>query len=120
VVAKTILIIDDEKSVRRTLSRFLEREGYEVKTANGVEEARGLISGADLVLSDIRMGDGINGLEYLEELKAQGFETPIFLMSGIFDFAESERAIQLTGHPVIPKPVEFAALSEFIKKVLQK
>ena len=67
-------IIDDEKSVRRTLSRFLEREGYNVMTAGGVEEARGLISGADLVLSDIRMGDGKNGIEFLEELKNQGFE----------------------------------------------
>jgi len=118
-MAQTILIIDDEKSVRRTLSRFLEREGYEVITANGVEEARGLISGADLVLSDIRLGDG-NGLNFLEELKTQGFEKPVFLMSGIFDFKESERAIQLTGQPVIPKPVDFGGLLKFVRKVLQE
>lgn len=118
-MAQTILIIDDEKSVRRTLSRFLEREGYNAITAEGVEEARGLISGADLVFSDIRLGDG-NGLEFTEKLKNQGFEKPVFLMSGIFNFDESERAIRLTGHPVIPKPVEFAALSEFIKKVLRE
>jgi len=36
-------------------------------------------------------------------------------MSGLSDLAESERAIQLTGHPVIPKPVEFSELLKFVK-----
>lgn len=118
-MAHTILIIDDERSVRKTISAFLEQEGYNVTTAEGIEAARTLIPGADLVISDIRMRDG-NGIKFIEELKEQGFEKPVLLMSGASNFAESERAIQLTEHPVIPKPVVFAGLLKLVKKVLRE
>jgi len=116
-MAKTILIIDDEKSVRKTLSRFLEREGYNVTTAEGVEEARGLIAEADLVMSDIRLGDG-NGIEFLDELRCQGFDKPVLLMSGFLIDTEIEKAIELTGFPVIQKPTSFEEIFRIVEGIL--
>ncbi len=113
----TILIVDDEKSVRKTLSLLLEREGYDAVAAEGIEAARGLVSGADLVLLDIRLDDG-NGLDFLEELNEQGFDKPVFLMSGMFNLSEWGRAVKLTGRPVINKPVESAGLMKLIAKTL--
>lgn len=118
-MSRTILIVDDEKSVLEFLSRLFRLKGFEVLSAESVEEARKLISECDLVLSDIRIG-GDNGIEFLEELRSQGFDKSALLMSGMMIEAESERAIELTGHSVIPKPTNFKEVLEIVERIIAR
>jgi len=68
-MAKTILIVEDEESLRLLYKRELEEEGYKVETVASGEEAVKKIDGdhIDLVVLDIRLG-GMTGLEALEEM----------------------------------------------------
>lgn len=116
-MVKTILIIDDEKSVRKTLSIFFTSEGYEVITAADLKTARNFILDSDIVLLDIRLPDG-NGIYFLRELKAQGIDKPVLLMSCMTNSSENEMALDLTGQPVIEKPAEFQEVLKIVEKTL--
>jgi len=68
-----ILIVDDEKNIRRTLRMVLESEGYPVAEAGSAAEAEAaLAAGAvELILLDVKLGDD-NGIDLLRQLKARG------------------------------------------------
>ncbi|HLB05770.1 MAG TPA: response regulator, partial [Thermodesulfobacteriota bacterium] len=82
-MAKTILIIDDEKSIRASLKGALEDEGFEVLTAPDGESgiARASDELPDLILLDIWM-PGIDGIETLNRLKRLLPKLPVVMMSG--------------------------------------
>src|SRR5688500_7435252 len=71
--AEPILIIDDEKNIRRTLRMVLEGEGHVVHEAGSIVEAEAVLgkSAVDLILLDVKLGDD-NGLDLLRTLKARG------------------------------------------------
>jgi CheY-like chemotaxis protein len=77
-----ILVVDDEPSVLEVTGELLVREGHEVATAAGAEEALELLRqrSFDLLITDITM-PGIDGLQ-LASMAAAESETPILLMSG--------------------------------------
>ncbi|MGB7813930.1 MAG: response regulator, partial [Polyangia bacterium] len=66
----TILIVDDEKNIRRTVRMVLEGEGYTVEEAASGEEALARLPDVvpDLILLDVQL-PGISGLDLLESLK---------------------------------------------------
>ena len=66
----TILVVDDELSMREFLKILLEKEGYEISTASEASSAIELIKGQnfDLVISDIKM-PGMGGLSQLKKIK---------------------------------------------------
>ena len=68
-----ILIIDDEKNIRRTLRMVLEGEGHVVHEAGSIAEASAVLERdpIDLILLDVKLGDD-NGLDLLRTLKARG------------------------------------------------
>jgi len=118
-MAKTILIIDDEESIRNLLVRFFTMKGLRVITAGSVEEARGLVDESNLVLSDIRIGDE-NGLIFLEEIRGVGVVKPFLFMSGMQIDYEYEKAIELTGYPVLFKPDITRVVFEIVERVLEE
>lgn len=79
----TILITDDEKSIRNTLREILEFENYAVLEAEEGREALEIIQSinVDLVLLDIKM-KGMDGLEVLEKIKKEKSELPVIMISG--------------------------------------
>ncbi len=102
----TILVVEDEPSVRGALRRLLEREGYAVLEATHGAEALTVwyANGAEVraVLSDVRMPI-MTGPEFVRLLRATGSRTPVVLMSG---FADSElvRALPEGVTEVLSKP----------------
>ena len=69
-----ILIVDDQPVVRGALRRTLTRDGYEFLEAGSGEEGLARLAehpDADIVISDMDMGSGMNGLEFLEQVRAQ-------------------------------------------------
>lgn len=116
-MVKTILIIDDEKAIRDLLTRFFSMKGLRVITAESITEARERIPESDLVLSDIRIGEE-NGMKFLEEIRSQGSDKPYLFMSGMQIESEYEKAIELTGHPVLFKPEIMRVVFEIVERIL--
>lgn len=78
----TVLVVDDEESVRAWLRIELELRGFGIAEAASGHEALSMCDAAspDLVLMDQRM-PGLSGLETIEQLRARGFEGPTVLFS---------------------------------------
>ena len=114
---KTILIIDDEKAIRNLLTRFFVMKGLQVITAESTEAARERVPECDMVLSDIRIGEG-NGMEFYEEIRRQGSDKPFLFMSGMQINSEYEKAIELTGYPVLFKPDITRVVFEIVERIL--
>ncbi|MBI2355213.1 MAG: sigma-54-dependent Fis family transcriptional regulator [Deltaproteobacteria bacterium] len=105
-MSKTILIVDDEKDIRISLSGILEDEGYQVVTAaSGVEAlecARQELP--DLVLLDIWM-PGMDGLETLEKMKTLFPQVTVIMISGHGTIETAVRSTKLGAFDFIEKPL---------------
>src|SRR5512139_2534131 len=120
-----ILIIDDEASLRQTLARILQRDGYQVTSvASGME---GISITAqhpfDLVFLDIRMPD-MNGLDVLKTIHAEQPELPVILFTAQPDLHSAVEALRRGAIDYLMKPLKpesvlartRAILSEQLKK----
>ena len=100
-----ILIIDDEVANNESLQGILEDVNYSVSCAINTEEARLLISENeyDLVMMDVWM-PGQDGISFLEELRLNGFSTPIIMMSGHAQHNDIVRSMKLGAIDFLQKP----------------
>ncbi|MCA9607179.1 MAG: sigma-54-dependent Fis family transcriptional regulator, partial [Myxococcales bacterium] len=103
----TVLVVDDEKNIRRTLRMVLEGEGYEVDEAGTAEEgiARVDEGGVDLVILDVRL-PGMSGLDALDKLRGLDPELPILMISGHASVGEAVRAVQTGATDFFEKPLD--------------
>lgn len=118
-MSRTILIIDDEASIRQSLSGALSDEGYQVMSAPNASQGMELLrkQQPDVVLMDIWMPD-IDGLTALNEIKQQGFETPIIMMSGHGTIETAVKATKLGAFDFVEKPVELDRVLVLIRNAL--
>jgi two-component system nitrogen regulation response regulator NtrX len=105
-VSKTILVVDDEKDIRTSLTGILEDEGYQIVTASSGAEALEKVREdlPDLVLLDIWM-PGIDGLETLEKLKNLMPSITVIMISGHGTIETAVRATKLGAFDFIEKPL---------------
>ncbi len=101
----TILIVDDEKSMREFLKILLVKEGYKVITARDGDQALELMqnSPADLVISDIRM-PGISGLELLARIKDNDEDVPVIMITAFASPNDAVQAMKSGAYDYISKP----------------
>jgi two-component system nitrogen regulation response regulator NtrX len=115
-----ILVVDDEESIRRTLSAVLRDEGYPVLLAKDGAEA--LTSAAeerpDLVLLDIAM-PGRSGIEVLESLKEEWPGLPVVIMSGHGTIETAVKATKLGAYDFIEKPLSIEKLLLAIRNAME-
>ncbi len=105
----TILVVDDEKNIRRTLRMVLEGEGFSVEDAGTAEEGLEKVEagGIDLVILDIRL-PSMSGLDALQALRARP-ETrhlPVLMISGHASVAEAVGAVQQGATDFFEKPLD--------------
>jgi len=118
----TILLVDDEESVRRVGQRMLQTAGFEVATAAGGQEAvtwfRKHANEVDLVMLDLTMPD-MDGLETIHELRRLKPDVPVLLSSGYSEQEVHKRCagVELSGF--IQKPYELDKLREVLRDALQ-
>ena len=101
-----VIVCDDHRTMRDALARFLgAQEGIaSTSEAADADEAIRLIrTGADLLLLDLRLGHGENGLEVLEALHNLGATVPVLVMSGAGDLDLVARALSLGALGYVPK-----------------
>ncbi len=110
-----ILIVDDEKNIRRTLRMVLESEGHVVHEAGSIAEADAVLARerVDLILLDVKLGDD-NGLDLLRSLKARGddgmasrtSEIPVVMISGHATIDDAVAATRLGAFDFMEKPLD--------------
>jgi len=100
-----ILIIDDDKSIRETVRRILEYEGYTVLEAADGQEGLTRVSGEwpDAVLLDIKMA-GLDGVEVLRRIKEIDGEIPVVMISGHGTVATAVETTKLGAFDFLEKP----------------
>ncbi len=117
---QTILIIDDEKNIRRSVEMICTGEGYEVKTAADGEEAiKVLDSGPiDLALLDIVM-PGTDGLQLLRQIHAKYPDVVVIMVSGHATVQNAVTATKDGAFDFIEKPISKEKLLISIKNALK-
>jgi len=108
--APTILVVDDERNIRRTLDLVLRGDGYEVLEAPSAEHALTLLEGArgpvDLAIIDIML-PGMSGMELLARLRQDDAtrELPVIVISGHATVQDAVQAIKLGAGDFFEKPL---------------
>lgn len=113
----SILLVDDEESIRRILARALADDGYEVTTAPDGQAALQLIrhSAPDIVITDIKM-PGISGLELLEAIKSERPDTEVIIITGHGDMRTAMESLKKDATDFITKPIH----EEILQIALQR
>lgn len=116
---KIILIVDDEESIRQSLSGVLTDDGYEIVTAGSGEEALKSLEEdvVDLVLLDIWL-PGVDGIEALRTIKSDYPQLPVIMMSGHGTIETAVKATKLGAFDFIEKPLSLDKLLLLVKHAL--
>lgn len=116
----SVLLVDDERPIRRTLSRWLARRGFEVECAANGSEALKLIDQAqfDVIVSDVNM-PVMGGVEFLQHVLVVAPHVPVVLMSGSGDIASQEEAAALGAFAFLHKPLDLRSLEDIVCRALQ-
>lgn len=117
----TILIIDDEKSIRKTLHEILVFEGYKIdEAADGEEGFKKFQSAAyDLVLCDIKMPK-MDGLEFLVKATSINPDVPIIMISGHGNIETAVEAVKNGAYDFISKPPDLNRLLITIRNAMDR
>ena len=115
-----ILVVDDESSLRTALFRVLDRKGYQVITANGVQEAQTLSQTdlpIDLALIDLRLPDG-NGMDLLKFVKKIHPKCEVIVLTGFGTVEDAVTATKEGAFHFLTKPFNIEELISLTEKAL--
>jgi DNA-binding NtrC family response regulator len=117
----SILIIDDEKAIRKTLTEILGFEGYKIDEASDGEEGLRKFKekNYDLILCDIKMPK-LDGLEFLERAKEINGETPIIIISGHGNIETAVEAVKKGAFDYISKPPDLNRMLITLRNAMEK
>ena len=117
---KSILIIDDDPLIRKTLSSHLSRRNFEVHLAEEGEQGVAKYAGClpDLVILDIRLPD-IDGLEALRKIKIRNKNACVVIMTAYDDMKTTVEAIKSGAYEYLVKPLDFVELDLTVEKAFQ-
>src|SRR5688500_9636199 len=116
-----ILIIDDEKAIRKTLSEILSYEGYKIEEAGDGEEGlkRFREKNFDVVLCDIKMPK-LDGIEFLEKARETNPDVPVIMISGHGTIETAVEAVKKGAYDYIAKPPDLNRLLITIRNAMDK
>jgi len=117
----SILIIDDEKAIRKTLTEILGYEGYKIDEASDGEEGLKKFKEKDydLVLCDIKMPK-LDGIEFLEKAKEINHEVPIIIISGHGNIETAVEAVKKGAYDYISKPPDLNRMLITLRNAMDK
>ena len=117
---KIVLLVEDNKDVQTFNEDLLEQQGFTVKTAFTLAQAREFIENShpDIIVLDRGMPDG-EGLDFLKELRARGDKTPVLLLTGFGKDFEIEQGFDAGCNDYLPKPYTFGVLHKRLLRLLK-
>ncbi len=116
-----ILVIDDEKILRKRMKSLLELDGYETFTAGNGEESLEIFrkENPEIVLVDIKL-PGIAGIEVLRQIKEEEKDTEVIMITGHAGIDSTIEALKIGAFGYLQKPLDYDELEIEIKKALKK
>jgi len=116
-----ILIIDDERAIRKTLSEILTYEGFKVEEAADGEEGWKLFNDKnyDVVLCDIKMPK-LDGLEFLTKASEKNADVPVIMISGHGTIETAVDAVKRGAYDYVAKPPDLNRLLITIRNALDR
>jgi DNA-binding response OmpR family regulator len=118
---QTILVIDDDDSLRDTIGVLFEREGFRTILAadgkSGLDQA--ILSKPALIVTDLRLPD-ISGIEVCKRLRSSGVSTPIIVLSAIGEEVDKVLLLEIYADDYIVKPFGTRELLARVRAVLRR
>ncbi len=116
-----ILIVDDEKNIRFTLTDILTDEGYDVDSVDSGEKCLSRLKKIpyDLIILDVRL-PGKNGIDVFREIKKMDMETDVLIISGHGGIETAVQAVKLGAYDFIEKPLSMSKLLTAARNISEK
>lgn len=117
----SILIVDDEQSVRDSLYNWFIEDGYDVECAENATKALSLLesSSYDIILADIKM-PGMDGLEMLKRIKALKKDSMVIMMTAFATVDTAVQALKDGAFDYVTKPFDPDDLSHLIRNAAKQ
>ncbi|HSH78857.1 MAG TPA: sigma-54 dependent transcriptional regulator [Herpetosiphonaceae bacterium] len=118
---RSILVADDDESIRSVLRDLLEGEGYTVtEVKSGTEVLTTLAKGSnfELLIMDVRM-PGIDGLDVLDRLRKNGNETPVIMVTAHATASVGIQAMQRGAYDYVTKPFDVEEVILLVKRLFE-
>src|SRR5579863_7675232 len=118
---QTILVIDDDESLRDTIGLMLENEGFRpILVADGVAGLEQAFSAKpNLILVDLRM-PGMSGVDVCKRLRAAGAQTPVIVLSALGDEIDKVLLLEIGADDYVVKPFGTRELLARIRALLRR
>lgn len=120
---ETILVVEDDEDVRAFVKLALDSLGYHIIESADSNEARKILGSEqkiDLLLSDIRLPNGSNGIELAEHFRLRRPQGRILLMSGYVDESMDNNPAFAGGLRVLKKPFRREELAQSVRQILEQ
>lgn len=121
VMRGKLLIVDDQKGVRRLLEELFKREGWEVDTAGDGLEALARVEARvpDLIIMDVKMPN-MNGLEATQAILQENSDIPIILMTAYGEIEVVKQALEAGVKRCISKPFDIMGLRDIVDQLMME
>ena len=108
---KTVLVVDDDDILRKTLSNGLRNEGFNILSANSAEQADEILSriSVDAIVLD-RMMSGLDGLSFLQNIRKRGNQTPVLMLTAMTGSENTIDGLSCGANDYLAKPFQFREL----------
>jgi DNA-binding response OmpR family regulator len=118
---QTILVVDDDDSLRDTIGMLFEREGFRTILAadgrTGLDQA--ILSKPSLIVTDLRLPD-VSGVEVCKRLRTSGVTTPIIVLSAVGEEIDKVLLLEIGADDYIVKPFGTRELLARVRAVLRR
>ena len=117
-----VLVCEDDRVARELLDEILRREGHEVDALAAGDDALGRAgkNEYDLVISDVRLGDGAGGMDVLAAFQQKEPQTPVILITAFGDVTGAMAAIQKGAYDYVSKPFNVEELTLTVNRALER
>src|SRR5690348_7123961 len=115
-----ILVVDDERNIRRTLATFFGSLGHQVAQAESGEQALEAVKtrAHDVVVTDFRMAE-MNGLDLLHQIKRISPDTPVVLMTAYATIDNAVAAMKAGAYDYLTKPFSLDEIQLVVERALE-
>src|SRR5512135_1142145 len=120
-MSKSILIVEDEETLRESIKRIFVKEGYAVETAESAEKGLALCGTAayDVIISDIIL-PGMDGIEMLAKVREQVPDQIFIVVTAYASLDTSVKALRAGAYDYIMKPIIHEEIKQIVKNALRQ
>ncbi len=118
-----VLVVDDETGSRESMAIAVEKAGFRVRTFDDARKALDFLdqnTSVQLVLCDLRMPGGMDGLAFLQEVRRREFDLSVILVTGFGSIESAVEAMRVGADDYLTKPVDLFELRKRVKTHLER